>query len=117
MFVRTNVEISFTTEDSTIYSVGDDVQVKSESLEVNGRIVKIYFVGFEIATCDDERVITIKFEDLVSIKKNNPRRKGAISKKRKEYTKEKCKSWKNGNTRRKKSNSTKEKCKKVMNVI
>lgn len=67
MKVRTNIEYSFTTNYET-YHVGDCVRVKTEFLDRYGEITEIGFNDFEISVCgDDERLITIKYDDLKSI--------------------------------------------------
>lgn len=64
MKVRTNIEYSFTANFNT-YHVGDCVIVKTEFLERYGEITEIGFDDFEIKVCgDDERLITIKYDDL-----------------------------------------------------
>ena len=67
MKVRTNIEYSFTANYDT-YHVGDCVKVKTEFIERYGEITEIGFDDFEIAVSgDDERLITIKYSDLLSI--------------------------------------------------
>lgn len=67
MNVRTNIEYSFTANYNT-YHVGDYVKVKAEFLEVWGEIIEIGFDDFEIKiNGDDERHITIKYDNLKSI--------------------------------------------------
>ena len=68
MKVRTNIEYSFTANFTT-YHVGDCVRVETEFFERYGEITEIGFDSFEISVCgDDERLITIKYDDLKSIK-------------------------------------------------
>lgn len=67
MLVRTNVKINFTADSTTFYE-GDKVQVKTELVEARGRIDKIFFMSFKMAI-NEEQLIEIKYEDLVSIKK------------------------------------------------
>ena len=68
MKVRTNIEYSFTTDFNT-YRVGDCVKIKTEFLERYGVITEIGFDDFEISICgDDERLITIKYDDLEYIR-------------------------------------------------
>lgn len=67
MKVITNIEYSFTANYDT-YHVGDCVKIKTEFLERYGEITEIGFDDFEISVCgDDERLITIKYDDLKSI--------------------------------------------------
>ena len=67
MKVRTNIEYSFTANYNT-YHVGDCVKIKTEFLEKYGEITEIGFDDFEIKVCgDDERLVTIKYDDLKSI--------------------------------------------------
>lgn len=68
MNVRTNIEYSFTANNNT-YHVGDYVKVKTEFLERWGEIAEIGFDDFEIKVGgDDERLLTIKYDDLKSIR-------------------------------------------------
>ena len=67
MKVKTNIEYSFTANYNT-YHVGDCVKIKTEFLEKYGEITEIGFDDFEIQVCgDDERLITIKYDDLIYI--------------------------------------------------
>lgn len=67
MKVRTNIEYSFTANFDT-YRIGDCVKVKTKFLERYGEITEIGFDDFEISVGgDDERLITIKYSDLLSI--------------------------------------------------
>lgn len=64
MKARVNIEYSFTVNFKT-YHVGDFVKVKTEFLERYGKMTEIGFDSFEISVCgDDERLITIKYDDL-----------------------------------------------------
>ena len=68
MNVRINIECSFTANNNT-YHVGDYVKVKTEFLERWGEITEIGFDVFEIkVNGDDERLLTIKYDDLKSIR-------------------------------------------------
>lgn len=68
MEIRTNIEYSFTANFDTFH-VGDCVKVKTEFIERYGEITEIGFEDFEISVNgDDERLITIKYSDLLSIK-------------------------------------------------
>ena len=67
MKARVNIEYSFTVNFNT-YRVGDFVRVKTEFLDRYGEITEIGFDAFEISVGgDDERLITIKYDDLKSI--------------------------------------------------
>lgn len=71
MKVRTNIEYSFTTNFIT-YRVGDFVKVRTKFLQRYGEITEIGFDSFEISVCgDDERLITIKYDDLEYINYDN----------------------------------------------
>ena len=71
MKVRTNIEYSFTTNFVT-YRVGDFVKVRTKFLQRYGEITEIGFDSFEISVCgDDERLITIKYDDLEYINYDN----------------------------------------------
>ena len=64
MKVRTNIEYTFTTNFVT-YKVGDYVKIRTKFLKKYGQITEIGFNDFEISVCgDDERLITIKYDDL-----------------------------------------------------
>lgn len=64
MKVRTNIEYSFTADLETFH-VGDYVKVNTNLIERYGRIIEIGYTGFEISVCgDDERLITIEYDDL-----------------------------------------------------
>ena len=67
MQVRTNIEYTFEA-DSHTYRVGDFVVVKTEFIGRHGKITKIGVNDFEISVNNnDERLIAIKYEDLISI--------------------------------------------------
>lgn len=67
MKVRTNIEYSFTANFNT-YHVEDYVKVKTKFIERYGKITEIGVDDFEISVSgDDERLITIKYDDLLSI--------------------------------------------------
>lgn len=64
MKVRTNLEYTFTANFVT-YKVGDCVKIRTKFLQKYGQITEIGFNDFEISVCgDDERLITIKYDDL-----------------------------------------------------
>ena len=71
MKVRTNIEYSFTNNFIT-YRVGDFVKVRTKFFQRYGEITEIGFDSFEISVCgDDERLITIKYDDLEYINYDN----------------------------------------------